>query len=196
MSLEHQSKAHLPTRFGDFMLHIFQNGDGIDHMVLVAGNPADSCLVRIHSECATGDIMGSLRCDCRDQLEESLRKIAAEKQGVFIYLRGHEGRGIGLANKIKAYALQEQGMDTVEANLHLGFPADARDYAIAADILKYFGLKKIRLLTNNQDKMEALESGGVEVIERLPLWTKSNPHNADYIHTKQSSLGHLPPESD
>jgi GTP cyclohydrolase II len=191
MSIIHLTQADLPTRFGDFTLHIFRDEHGTDSMALVFGEPRDGCLVRVHSECATGDILGSLRCDCRDQLEASLRKIAAEGSGLFLYMRGHEGRGIGLANKIKAYALQENGLDTVEANVHLGFPPDARDYASAADIIKHFGLSRIRLLTNNQDKMEALEAAGI-VEERVPLWTASNPHNADYLLTKQSAMGHLP----
>ena len=194
MPIKHITQALLPTRFGDFTLHVFRDDIGIDSMVLVCGEPTDGCLVRVHSECATGDILGSLRCDCRDQLEASLQKIAAEGQGLFIYLRGQEGRGIGLANKIKAYALQEQGMDTVEANVHLGFPADSRDYAVAAAIIKYFKLKKIRLLTNNQDKMEALEAAGI-IEERVPLWTATNEHNKDYVQTKQNVMGHLPARS-
>ncbi len=192
MSVIHQSEAHLPTRFGDFALHIFHDAKGLEHMAIIAGKPKDECLVRIHSECATGDILGSLRCDCRDQLETSLKKIAEAGQGLFIYLRGHEGRGIGLSNKIKAYALQDQGMNTVEANLHLGFPVDGRDYAAAVSILQYFGVHRVRLLTNNQEKMEALESANIHIVERVSLWTASNQYNEDYIHTKQEAMGHLP----
>ncbi len=192
MTIQHQATARLPTRFGAFTLHIFKSDDGEEHMALVAGEPKNGCLVRIHSECATGDIMGSLRCDCRDQLELSLHQIAAEGCGLLVYLRGHEGRGIGLANKIKAYALQERGMDTVEANIHLGFPADARDYAAAVGILKHFGLNSLRLLTNNRDKLTALEDAGITVAARVPLWIASNPHNEGYLQTKQDAMGHLP----
>ncbi len=190
-SLSHESEAHLPTRFGDFQVHAFvEHPSGIEHMALVAGTPHDGCLARVHSECATGDILGSLRCDCRDQLESSLRQIGASGGGLFLYLRGHEGRGIGLANKIKAYALQEQGMDTVDANVHLGFPEDARDYAPAVEIFRYFGVTHVRLLTNNPAKIEPLEAGGIHVTERVALWTALNPHNATYIATKKDRLGH------
>jgi GTP cyclohydrolase II len=183
--------AHLPTRHGDFDLRIFTGADGIEHMALVKGTPSDNCLVRLHSECATGDILGSLRCDCRDQLEESMERIDQAGEGLLIYMRGHEGRGIGLANKIRAYALQEQGMDTLDANVHLGFAPDARDYAIAVEILKYFGLKQVRLLTNNRDKIDALEQAGIKVSEHVPLWTAINPHNANYIATKRTRMGHI-----
>jgi len=183
--------AHLPTRYGDFDLRIFSDAQGGEHMVLVKGTPADDCLVRIHSECATGDVLGSLRCDCRDQLEKSLSLIDQAGAGLLIYLRGHEGRGIGLANKIRAYALQDKGMDTVDANIHLGFAADARDYAAAVEILKYFGLKKIRLLTNNPVKTTALEQAGINVSKRVPLWTATNPHNESYIATKHGRMGHV-----
>ena len=189
--LRHIAEAHLPTRFGDFMLHIFRDAHGFEHMAIVAGEPENKCLVRIHSECATGDIFGSLKCDCRDQLETSLKKIAEAGQGLLIYLRGHEGRGIGLGNKIRAYALQDGGMNTVEANLRLGFPVDDRDYDSAVGILQFFGLNSVRLLTNNREKIEALESSHIHIIERVPLWTSSNPHNEDYILTKQKVLGHL-----
>jgi len=194
MSITHESQAQLPTQFGDFTLHIFRDAAGTEHMAVVAGQAslADDCLVRLHSECATGDILMSLRCDCRSQLELALQKIAAAGCGMLIYLRGHEGRGMGLANKIKAYALQEQGMDTVQANLHLGFPADGRDYTAALDILHYFGLQRVRLLTNNQHKLTALETGGITITAREPLWTAENPHNAAYLHTKRRSMGHLP----
>ncbi len=179
----------LPTRFGSFMLHVFADETGQEHMALAAEQPRTGCLVRLHSECATGDILGSLRCDCRDQLEESLRRIAQEG-GLLIYLKGHEGRGIGLTNKIKAYALQEAGLDTIEANLHLGFPMDARDYKAATAILTYFGIDTLRLLTNNPLKVAALQEAGLIVEETVPLWTALNPHNKAYIETKKRAMGH------
>lgn len=191
MSLTHEAQAQLPTRSGDFTLHIFKDDQGHEHMAVVAGTPQADCLVRFHSECATGDILGSLRCDCRNQLEQALAAIAAAGSGLLIYLRGHEGRGMGLANKIKAYALQEQGHDTVSANLQLGFPADARDYAAAIAILQHFGLKQIRLMTNNQRKLAALQAAGITVSARVPLWTAENPHNQTYMQTKRTRLGHL-----
>ncbi|MDD4615823.1 MAG: GTP cyclohydrolase II [Alphaproteobacteria bacterium] len=179
--------ALLPTRYGKFELQIFLS-DGIEHIVLIKGILADNCLVRLHSECATGDILGSLRCDCRDQLEESLDIIERAGSGLLVYMRGQEGRGIGLSNKIRAYALQEQGMDTYEANVHLGFAPDARNYAVAVNILKHFNLKKVRLLTNNPDKIEALEEGGIEVTENVPLWTATNPYNERYIASKKARM--------
>ena len=147
--------------------------------------------MRVHSECATGDIMGSLRCDCRDQLELSLRKIEEAGEGLLIYIRDHEGRGIGLANKIKAYALQDQGMDTVDANIHLGFAPDERTYGVAICMLKHFGLKNIRLLTNNREKIDALTAAGINVIDQVPLWTATNPHNEKYLATKRERMGHI-----
>jgi len=183
-------KACLPTRYGDFVLRAFEGTNGAEHMALVKGNPSDDCLVRLHSECATGDILGSLRCDCRNQLEESMKLISTAGCGVLIYIRGHEGRGIGLLNKIRAYALQEEGLDTLDANLHLGFAPDERDYADAVTILKSFGLKSVRLLTNNNEKITALENAGIKVSERVPLWTALNPHNEKYIATKRTRMGH------
>jgi GTP cyclohydrolase II len=183
--------ARLPTRYGSFDLRIFTGADGAEHMALIKGTPVDDCLVRLHSECATGDILGSLRCDCRDQLEESLELINQDGCGLLVYLRGHEGRGIGLANKIRAYALQEQGMDTIDANLHLGFAADERDYAEAVKILQHFKLTKVRLLTNNRLKIDALEQGGITVTKHVPLWTAINPHNESYIATKRGRMGHI-----
>ena len=183
--------ASLPTRYGRFEMQIFTGADGNEHIVLLKGTPKDNCLVRIHSECATGDILGSLRCDCRDQLEESLEIIDRAGEGLVIYMRGHEGRGIGLGNKIRAYALQEQGFDTYDANVHLGFAPDARDYSDAVTILKHFGLTKIRLLTNNREKIEALEEGGITITEHVSLWTATNPYNEKYIATKRKRMGHL-----
>ncbi|MGB9154515.1 MAG: GTP cyclohydrolase II [Alphaproteobacteria bacterium] len=183
--------AHLPTRHGDFDLRIFTDARGIEQMALVKGTPANGCLVRLHSECATGDILGSLRCDCRDQLETSMDIINQAGDGILIYIRGHEGRGIGLGNKIRAYALQEKGMDTLDANLHLGFAGDERNYLVATDILKQFGISEVRLLTNNREKMKALEQAGIKVIEHVPLWTATNPHNEAYIATKRKRMGHI-----
>jgi 3,4-dihydroxy 2-butanone 4-phosphate synthase / GTP cyclohydrolase II len=177
---------------GDFQMTIFNNQiDSAEHFTLVKTPKFSNQvpLVRIHSECITGDVFGSCKCDCGNQLQQSLDQIAKEG-GVFIYLR-QEGRGIGLANKLKAYALQEQGYDTVEANLQLGFPADNRDYAVAFQILKYLGLEAIRLLTNNPKKVEAIEKYGVVVCERIPLTVQPTPANRDYLKTKQQKLGHL-----
>jgi GTP cyclohydrolase II len=192
MTIEYQASAVLPTRFGDFRLEAFRDGKGDEHIALIAGNPIDGCLVRLHSECATGDVLGSLRCDCRDQLELSLHMIQTAGAGIFIYLRGHEGRGIGLANKIKAYALQDKGLDTVEANVSLGFAPDERDYDAAVEILHHYGVKKVRLLTNNRHKIHALEEAGIQT-EQVPLWAASNPHNENYLDTKQKRLGHIEP---
>lgn len=189
MDVQFQAQAHLPTEFGDFTIHVFQ--DEFEHMAVVAGTLVDGCLVRIHSECATGDILGSLRCDCRNQLALSLRTIAAAGCGVVIYLRGHEGRGIGLANKIKAYALQEQGIDTVNANLALGFAADSRDFGAAVAILRHFGIEAVRLMTNNQAKCDALRAAGIKVNERVSMWTAENPHNMVYLQSKRDQMGHL-----
>jgi GTP cyclohydrolase II len=188
---EDTPSARLPTRYGSFELRIFKSADGAEHMALVKGEPVDDCLVRLHSECATGDILGSLRCDCRDQLEESMELINQSGEGILIYMRGHEGRGIGLANKIRAYALQEQGMDTIDANIHLGFAPDSRDYDTAVEILKSFGLRRVRLLTNNRLKIDALERAGITVSKHVALWTATNPHNEDYIATKRKRMGHI-----
>ena len=182
--------AQLPTRYGNFVLKIFTDVGGTEHMVMVKGDPKDGCLVRLHSECATGDILGSLRCDCRDQLEQGLKKLSSLEFGMLLYLR-QEGRGIGLLNKIRAYALQETGMDTLDANTHLGFAPDERSYKAATDILKYFNLKKVRLLTNNPTKIDALETAGITVASHIPLWTATNPHNEKYIATKRGRMGHI-----
>ncbi|MDD3182576.1 MAG: GTP cyclohydrolase II [Alphaproteobacteria bacterium] len=187
----HVSVADLPTRYGSFQIHIFTGHDGEEIAVLVAGTPIDRCLVRVHSGCATGDLFGSQLCDCGDQLAASFEKIAAAGCGIIIYIFGHEGRNIGLGNKIKAYALQEQGFDTVDANLHLGFPADARSYCDAISILKYFNIYEVRLLTNNPAKISALESGDIAVVEHVPLWTETNPRNERYIQTKIERMQHL-----
>jgi 3,4-dihydroxy 2-butanone 4-phosphate synthase / GTP cyclohydrolase II len=182
--------ADLPTAHGVFKVHAFSAEGGHDHVAITAGIPQNPCLLRIHSECATGDIFSSLRCDCRPQLEAALVAIA-ETNGMIIYLRGHEGRGIGLANKIRAYALQDKGYDTIDANTCLGLPIDSRDYTVAADILRHFQIDRVSLLTNNQKKVTALEDHGITIIERRPLWVAVNPHNKNYMATKRQRMGHL-----
>lgn len=185
--------ADLPSRFGDFHVVAFWNDrDEKDHVAIVHGDPvgADDVLVRIHSECLTGDAIGSLRCDCRDQLEASLRAIAAEDSGVVLYLR-QEGRGIGLLNKLRAYGLQDHGLDAVEANLALGFDDDERDYAVAAHMLSLLQVRSIRLMTNNPRKVAGLEGLGVRVTGRVPLVIAPNESNRFYLETKATKSGHL-----
>ncbi len=185
--------SKLPTPFAEFQLRVYLEEGGKEHLALTLGNLAgDPPVVRLHSECLTGDALFSLRCDCGFQLEHALQRIATEGRGALIYLR-QEGRGIGLANKIRAYALQDQGHDTVEANTQLGFAADLRDYRAALQILKELGLGRIRLLTNNPKKIEALEAGGVSITERIPIQCGRNPHNDAYLATKAGKLGHLLP---
>ncbi len=184
--------AQLPSRFGEFKIVAFWNNrDQKDHVAIVHGDvvAAEAVPTRIHSECLTGDVMGSLRCDCRDQLEAALRKIAEHEVGLVLYLR-QEGRGIGLANKIRAYALQDTGLDTVEANLALGFRDDERDYAVAAHMLHSLGIKSVQLMTNNPDKVNQLEQYGVHVASRLPHLLPPNPHNRFYLETKARRSGH------
>ncbi|HUX85671.1 MAG TPA: GTP cyclohydrolase II, partial [Chloroflexota bacterium] len=163
------------------------------HVALTMGDPStgDPVLVRMHSECLTGDIFGSLRCDCGEQLHHAMAMIAAEGRGVIVYLRGHEGRGIGLHNKFLAYELQDRGLDTVEANEQLGFPPDLRHYGIGAQILVDLGVRRMRLLTNNLQKVAALDGYGIEEVERIPLIVEPNEHNRRYLQTKQAKLGHL-----
>jgi 3,4-dihydroxy 2-butanone 4-phosphate synthase/GTP cyclohydrolase II len=195
--VEAAATARLPSNAGPsgFWAHAFVSlYDGIEHLALVKGAPEPGALVRIHSECLTGDALGSLRCDCGEQLRAALSSIAAASSGALIYLRGHEGRGIGLANKIRAYALQDRGLDTAEANTALGFPEDSREYAVAAQILKRLGLVDVRLLSNNPRKACALKSFGVTVREELPLLLAANPHNLAYLTTKRDKLGHRLPK--
>lgn len=182
----------LPTKHGPFQLRLYRSVmDGEHHVALVMGNPgaAKAPVVRVHSECLTGDVLGSLRCDCGSQLERAMRLIAQNKVGVLLYMR-QEGRGIGLANKIHAYALQEKGMDTVEANEELGFSADLRDYGIGAQILRDLGLHDIRLITNNPRKVVGLAGHGLKIVERIPLVLPANEHSRRYLHTKKTKLGH------
>lgn len=187
------AETSLPTEFGPFKLYAYETTvDDYHHVALVLGeiSPADEVLVRVHSECLTGDVFGSLRCDCGKQLDESLRMIAAEGRGVLLYMR-QEGRGIGLVNKIRAYELQDKGLDTVEANIHLGFRPDPRDYGIGAQILTDIGVHRMRLITNNPSKRVGLEAHGLEVTGRVPLIIKPNDLNERYLKTKMEKLGHL-----
>ncbi len=185
--------AKIPSEFGDFKIHVYENlSDGKEHLAIVKGewNEDEAIPVRVHSECITGDVFGSYRCDCGPQLEQSLRSIEENGKGVVIYMR-QEGRGIGLINKIKAYALQEQGMDTVEANEHLGFKPDARDYGIGAQILYSLGVRKMILMTNNPKKRVGLKSYGLEIVDTMPIEIDANEHNEYYLKTKKDKLGHL-----
>jgi 3,4-dihydroxy 2-butanone 4-phosphate synthase/GTP cyclohydrolase II len=186
-------ETDLPTKYGQFRLHLYESVlDDMDYVALVMGEVAkcESALVRIHSECLTGDVFGSLRCDCGPQLGEAMRLIAAEGCGVLLYIH-QEGRGIGLANKLRAYALQERGLDTVEANVALGFKPDIRDYGIGAQVLYDLGLRKVRLLTNNPSKYIGLHGYGLEEVERIPLQVGANKHNEGYLNAKRQKLGHL-----
>jgi 3,4-dihydroxy 2-butanone 4-phosphate synthase/GTP cyclohydrolase II len=187
------AEAKLPTKFGNFRVIAYKSStDPDEHLAMVMGdvNTDEPVLVRVHSQCLTGDVFHSLRCDCGEQIEIAMKRIAAEGRGVVLYMR-QEGRGIGIHNKIKAYALQDKGMDTVEANLSLGFKADQRDYGIGAQILADLGVRKMRLMTNNPKKMSGLESYGLTITEQLPITTEPNPHNRRYLQTKQKKLGHL-----
>jgi GTP cyclohydrolase II len=190
--LRRVSAAKLPTPFAEFRTTVYVAGDGKEHVALtlgvLGGEPPP--VVRVHSECLTGDALFSLRCDCGFQLEHALQRIASESRGALLYLR-QEGRGIGLANKIRAYALQDEGADTVEANVRLGFAADLRDYSPAVAILHDLGVDRVRLMTNNPRKVEALRDAGIEVVERIPIHCGRNPHNENYLMTKADKLGHL-----
>lgn len=220
MSYHFITSAKLPTRYGEFDIHMFENGDGQEHVMLSVGLPASAQntlsttavlvsetnntvskqpnkrtaqpipLVRIHSECLTGDAFSSLKCDCGAQLNTAMQAIQQEGCGAILYLR-QEGRGIGLTNKIRAYALQDQGHDTLDANLMLGFPADARTYDMCSVMLAHVGVDKVRLITNNPDKIAYLTEHGIEVVERVPLVVGVNDMNADYLATKRDRMGHL-----
>jgi len=191
--VERVETVKLPTEFGDFELHLYRSQlDGQHHIALVCGDVSgnDPVLVRVHSECLTGDVFHSLRCDCGPQLRQAMRQISQAGRGVIVYMK-QEGRGIGLGPKIRAYKLQERGLDTVEANLKLGYPMDLREYGIGAQILADLGLRKIRLLTNNPKKIIGLEGYGLEVVEQVPIRIPPNPHNARYLKTKRDRMGHL-----
>jgi 3,4-dihydroxy 2-butanone 4-phosphate synthase/GTP cyclohydrolase II len=186
-------EAKLPTKWGEFIAMAYKSSvDAAEHVVLVKGDISgdEPVLVRVHSECLTGDVFASLRCDCGAQIEMALQRIAKEDRGVFLYMR-QEGRGIGFHNKLRAYALQDQGMDTVEANIALGFAPDLRDYGVGAQILADLGLHKIQLLTNNPKKVIGLESYGIKIIETVPLIAPATPYNIHYLETKQKKLGHI-----
>ena len=190
--VERMEVVKLPSEYGDFDLYLYRSKlDGQHHLALVKGHVAGkkNVLVRVHSECLTGDVFGSKRCDCGPQLRQAMRQVAEEGRGVIVYMR-QEGRGIGLASKLKAYKLQEQGYDTVEANRKLGYPMDLREYGLGAQILCDLGLKTIRLLTNNPKKVVGLEGYGLEIVEQVPIRVKPNPHNAKYLRVKREKLGH------
>ena len=189
-----EAESFLPTKYGVFKIYGFKSlVDNAEHVALVMGEIREDepVLVRVHSECLTGDIFGSLRCDCQNQLHLALQKMAEEGKGVLVYMRGHEGRGIGIINKLKAYSLQDEGYDTVEANHKLGFNADLRDFGTGAQILLDLGVRKMRLMTNNPRKIVALEGFGLEIVERVPIVTPTNPHNEKYIKAKKDKLGHM-----
>jgi len=188
------AEARIPTEWGDFTCYVYESLlDGEEHLAFVRGavQGEDDVLVRVHSECLTGDVFGSLRCDCGPQLIAALERIAEADMGVVVYLRGHEGRGIGLTHKLRAYTLQEQGRDTVDANLDLGMPIDSREYGIGMQILVDLGITTMRLLTNNPAKLGGLEGFGLEIVERVPIEIEPNVHNAEYLRTKRDRLGHL-----
>lgn len=188
--IRRKETANLPTEYGNFKAVVYECSKGLHHVALIRGeiNEDEDVLVRVHSECVTGEVFHSLRCDCEQQLDKALKLIAKE-EGVLLYLR-QEGRGIGLLNKIKAYALQDKGMDTVEANEKLGFKADARDYTVGTQILADLGIKKVRLITNNPKKIEGLEKYGIKIVERVPLIIKPNTTNKKYLEAKKNKLGH------
>ncbi|MEW2614960.1 bifunctional 3,4-dihydroxy-2-butanone-4-phosphate synthase/GTP cyclohydrolase II [Streptomyces sp. NPDC047880] len=192
-TVRREARTQLPTAHGTFTAHGYRSiVDGVEHVALVHGEIGDGqdVLVRVHSECLTGDVFGSARCDCGPQLDASLARIQEEGRGVVVYLRGHEGRGIGLMSKLRAYELQERGRDTLDANLELGLPADARDYAAGAQILADLGVRGVRLLTNNPDKTDALVRHGIAVKARVPMPVNAGEHNLRYLRTKRDRMGH------
>ena len=190
--IEEVVRVEMPTKFGDFQLVAFKEKNSTnEHLALIKGEWAkdEPVLTRVHSSCFTGDILGSLRCDCGDQLQAAMKMVNIEGKGIILYMN-QEGRGIGLLNKLKAYKLQEQGMDTVEANLHLGFSMDQRDYGLGAQILRYLGVTKLKLMTNNPKKRVGLIGYGLEIVENIPIRIPSNPHNEKYMETKRTRMGH------
>ena len=193
--VEHVSSGRIPSRYGDLRCDVWRSAvDGTEHLAIVHGDIThDPPLVRVHSECLTGDVLGSERCDCGRQLDEALRLIQREGRGVVVYLRGHEGRGIGLAHKLRAYNLQDQGLDTVDANTELGLPVDTRDYGIGAQILRNVGVRRMRLMTNNPAKYAGLDGFGLEIVERVALRPHVTTENLRYLRTKRDRLGHLLP---
>ena len=187
------AEARIPTEWGDFTCYAYESLlDGEQHLAMVRGavQGSDDVLVRVHSECLTGDVFGSLRCDCGVQLESAMQKVAEDELGVVVYLRGHEGRGIGIGNKLLAYGLQERGHDTVDANVELGLPVDSREYGIGAQILVDLGITTMRLMTNNHAKYGGLEGFGLEIVERVPIESTPNPENIGYLRTKRERMGH------
>jgi 3,4-dihydroxy 2-butanone 4-phosphate synthase/GTP cyclohydrolase II len=192
--IERVADAQVPTEWGTFTCVAYRDSDdGVEHLAFVLGDVDDGepVLVRLHSECLTGDVFGSRRCDCGQQLAAAMQQVQSVGRGVVVYLRGHEGRGIGLAHKIHAYSLQDRGLDTVDANLELGLPVDSRDYRTGADILHDLGVARVRLITNNPAKQDGLELDGVQVVERVGLPTSPTPENLAYLRTKRDRLGHL-----
>ena len=200
LSIRRVARAGIPTSHGSFEMFVYEAADRKEHVALFTGfepgtlDENEPLLIRLHSECLTGDVFGSRRCDCGEQLEESMKLLREQGRGVLLYLR-QEGRGIGLANKISAYALQEEGLDTVQANLALGLPEDARDYRVAAEMLLDLGVRRAAVLTNNPAKIEGLRRHGIEVVERLPVQVEPNPYNLRYLRTKKEKMGHLFPAS-
>ncbi|MEV8365483.1 bifunctional 3,4-dihydroxy-2-butanone-4-phosphate synthase/GTP cyclohydrolase II [Streptomyces niveus] len=192
-TVRREAEISLPTAYGEFTAYGYRSTvDGIEHVALVHGDIGDGSdvLVRVHSECLTGDVFSSQRCDCGPQLQASMRRVTEAGRGVVVYLRGHEGRGIGLLSKLRAYELQERGRDTLDANLELGLPADARDYAAGAQILDDLGVRSLRLMTNNPDKVDALERHGLDVTAREPMPVQAGEHNLRYLRTKRDRMGH------
>jgi 3,4-dihydroxy 2-butanone 4-phosphate synthase / GTP cyclohydrolase II len=190
--IEEIVRVDMPTRYGNFKLVAFQEKNSSnEHLALIKGEweKDEPVMVRVHSSCFTGDILGSLRCDCGEQLHKAMQMVDKEGKGVIIYMN-QEGRGIGLLNKLKAYRLQEGGMDTVEANLHLGFQMDQRDYGVGAQILRHLGITKLRLMSNNPKKRVGLVGYGLEIVDNIPIIAQANPHNERYLQTKRDKLGH------
>jgi 3,4-dihydroxy 2-butanone 4-phosphate synthase/GTP cyclohydrolase II len=195
--VERTASARVPTRWGDFQCHAYESAvDGETHLAYTLGEVAtdEPVLVRVHSECLTGDVFGSVRCDCGPQLHEAMRRVVAAGRGVVVYLRGHEGRGVGIAHKLRAYELQEQGLDTVDANVELGLPVDTREYGVGAQILADLGTRRLRLMTNNPEKYTGLSGHGVTIEERVPIHLRVHPEAERYLQTKRDRLGHLLPE--